>query len=80
MWGEGTSGALAMDKQGGWFAIHPVFLNLCNVVRDIVDDVHVEVVGRGVEDFCEGLGKTEQKRKCLECIHDSIKSILNICK
>ena len=33
--------------------------HLCDVVRDVVDDVHVEVVGRGVEHLGKGLAAQE---------------------
>ena len=32
-----------------------VFLKFGNVVRDVIDDMHVQVIWRGVECFCKSL-------------------------
>lgn len=44
-----------MDKQGFLFPIHHVLLHFSDIVRDIVDDVHVQVIGRGGKHFRKGL-------------------------
>lgn len=53
--GEGTSGALAVHQQGALAAIHHVLLHLGDVVRHVVDDVHVKVVRSSAKHFGEGL-------------------------
>lgn len=52
---EGACGAFSMHQQRLRSSVHPVLLNLGNVVRDVVDHVHVQVVRSGFEDFCERL-------------------------
>lgn len=56
MWGEGPGRALTVHQQRFLLAVHHVLFHLGDVVRHVVDDVHVQVVGRGGEHFGEGLG------------------------
>ena len=44
-----------MDQQSSLFAIYKVLFHLGNVVRDIVDHVHVKVIRGGVEHLGKGL-------------------------
>ena len=53
--GEGTRRALAVDQEPLQLPVHHVLLLLRDVVRDVVDDVHVEVVGGAVKDLQRGL-------------------------
>ena len=53
--GEGPGGALAVDQQRLGPAVHHVLLHLGNVVGNVVDHVHVQVVGRGRKHLGEGL-------------------------
>ena len=46
-----------MDQQGLQLTVDHVLLNLGNVVRHIVDHVHVEVVGVHAKRLAEGLSK-----------------------
>lgn len=55
VWGEGPSGALPVHQQGALATINHVLLHLGDVVRHIIDDVHVQVIGRGAKHLGEGL-------------------------
>lgn len=55
MWGEGSGGSFAVDQQSLLLPVHHVLLHLSDVVRDVVDNVHVQVVRRGAEHLGEGL-------------------------
>lgn len=55
MWREGSCRSFTVNQKGSLLPIHHVLFDLSDVVRDIIDDVHVQVVGRGAEDFGEGL-------------------------
>lgn len=46
---------LPVHQKSLLFAVHHVLLNLGDVMRDVVDDVHVQIIWRGVEHFGEGL-------------------------
>ncbi len=46
---------LAVHEQGALLPVQEVLLDLGDVVRHVVDEVHVEVVGRRVELTCERL-------------------------
>lgn len=59
---ERPGGALAMNQQLALLAIDHVVLHLGNVVRDVVDDVHVEIIRGGVEHLGEGLAREEGHR------------------
>jgi hypothetical protein len=48
-----------MDKEPFPFPVHEVLLHFGNVVTDVIDDVHVQVVGRGLEHLGEGLSRQE---------------------
>lgn len=52
---EGSGGAFAVNQQCFLLPVHDVLFHFGDVVRDVVDDVHVQVVWCGGEDFCEGL-------------------------
>lgn len=60
MWGESSGGAFAVDQQSPLLPVHHVLLNFGDVVRDVVDDVHVEVVRRGAKHFREGLKRLKR--------------------
>mmetsp|Transcript_41766 Transcript_41766/g.100237 ORF Transcript_41766/g.100237 Transcript_41766/m.100237 type:complete len:213 (+) Transcript_41766:373-1011(+) len=53
--GEGSCGPLPMHEQLLHLPIHQVLLHLCNVVRHVVDQVHVQVLRRLVKDLGECL-------------------------
>lgn len=55
MRGESSGGSFAVDQQSLLLPVHDVLLDFGNVVRNVVDDVHVEVVRRGAKHFGEGL-------------------------
>lgn len=75
--GEGPGGALAVHQQGALATIHHVLLHLGDVVRHVVDDVHVQVVRSSAKHFGEGLrgasarqceaGVTWQGKPCPPC-------------
>lgn len=44
-----------MHQQGSFFPIHHVLLYFGDVVRDIVDHVHIQIIRGGAEDFGKGL-------------------------
>ena len=44
-------------------SIHDMLFDLRDVVRDIVDHVHVEIVRRHVEDAAEGLAREEGQHR-----------------
>ena len=46
---ERPCGSLSVHEEGLGSAVHHVLLYLGDVVRDVVDHVHVEVVGVGLE-------------------------------
>lgn len=62
---EGTRGPFAMDEQGLELAIDHVLFDLGDVVRDVVDEVHVEVIGRRLEDFGKGLPRQERHARAV---------------
>lgn len=47
-----------MDQQRPLLPVHHVLFHLGDVVGDVVDDVHVQVVWGGGEHFGEGLEET----------------------
>lgn len=53
--GERPRGALPMDEQSLQFSVDQVLLNFGNIVRYVVNDLHVEVIGRAIEHFPESL-------------------------
>lgn len=55
VWRERPCGTFPVDKQGFLFPIHHMLLHFGNVVRDIVDHVHVKVVRRCCKHFGKGL-------------------------
>lgn len=55
MWGERPGGSFTVNQERLLSAVHHVLLHLGDVVRNVVDDVHVEVVRRRAEHFGEGL-------------------------
>lgn len=52
---EGTGGSLPVNQQRPLLPVYHVLFHLGNVVGDVVDDVHVQVVWRSAEHFGEGL-------------------------
>lgn len=52
---ERSRRALPVHQKRLLFALQHVLFHLGDVVRDVVDDVHVQIVWCGVEDFGEGL-------------------------
>mmetsp|Transcript_77608 Transcript_77608/g.179980 ORF Transcript_77608/g.179980 Transcript_77608/m.179980 type:complete len:207 (+) Transcript_77608:250-870(+) len=56
---ERPCGALSMNQQLQASPVNHVFLDLGNVVRDVVDDVHVQVLRRLVEHFGKSLASEE---------------------
>lgn len=60
---EGTGGALAVHQQGTLAAVHHVLLHLGDVVRHVVDDVHVQVVRSGAKHLGEGLQRATARRQ-----------------
>lgn len=57
--GEGSRGSFAVNEQRPLLPIHNVLLHFGDVVRDVVDDVHVKVIRRRTEHFGEGLKDTK---------------------
>lgn len=55
VWRKRPRRALPVHEKRLLFAVHHVLLHLGDVVRDVVDDVHVQVVWGRVEDFRERL-------------------------
>lgn len=55
---ERSCGTFPVDQQSFLFPIHHMLLHFGNVVRDIIDDVHVEVIRRCCKNFRKGLKKT----------------------
>lgn len=51
-----------MNQQSPLFPIHHMLLNFGDVVRNVVDNVHVQVVWCGAEHFGEGLKKIQKKQ------------------
>jgi hypothetical protein len=48
-----------MDEKPFPPAIHEVLLHFGNIVTDIIDDMHVQVVWRGLEHFGKSLSRQE---------------------
>ena len=46
---EGTCGALSVNEQAFLDAVYHVLFNFGNVVGDVVDEMHIELVRRLVE-------------------------------
>mmetsp|Transcript_23153 Transcript_23153/g.57605 ORF Transcript_23153/g.57605 Transcript_23153/m.57605 type:complete len:212 (-) Transcript_23153:621-1256(-) len=59
---EGPGGSLSVDKQLLALSVHHMLLDLGNVVRHVVDDVHVQVFWGLVEDFGKCLASQEGHR------------------
>mmetsp|Transcript_60629 Transcript_60629/g.170854 ORF Transcript_60629/g.170854 Transcript_60629/m.170854 type:complete len:214 (+) Transcript_60629:358-999(+) len=59
---EGPRGAFSVDEELAALAVDHVLLNLRDVVRHVVDEVHVQILGRLVEDLGEGLPRQERHR------------------
>lgn len=55
MWGESPGGSFAVDQQSLLLPVHHVLLHFGDVVRNVIDDMHVQVVRRGAKHFREGL-------------------------
>lgn len=55
MWGESPGGSFAVDQQSLLLPVHHVLLHFGDVVRNVVDDVHVQVVRRRAKHFRKGL-------------------------
>lgn len=53
--GERPGGAFTVDQQGPLLPVHHVLFHFGDVVRNVVNDVHVEVVRRGAEHFGKSL-------------------------
>lgn len=51
---------LSVNQQSLEFIIHPVLFYLSNVVRYVIDDVHIQVVWTHLELFSEGLSTEER--------------------
>ena len=77
MRGEGSRAPLPVDKQSLKFPFDNMLLDLRDVVRDVVDHIHVQVVGLRVELFREGLShkkshaRSIDPRKISSCSHRS---------
>lgn len=56
---ERTRSSLAMNEEVHHMSIHDMLFDLRDVVRHIVDHVHVEIIRRHVEDATEGLSREE---------------------
>lgn len=54
---ESSSGAFAMHEKSFVLAVDQMLLDFGNVMRHVVDEMHVEIVGRGLEDFGERLSR-----------------------
>lgn len=54
-WAEASRGAFAVDEYFFGFAVDAVFFFFGNVVRDVVNEVHVHVFRAFVEDFAEAV-------------------------
>ena len=79
-----------MDKQSFPLAIHNVLLHLGNVVTHVVDDMHVQVVWRGVEHLGEGLpgqeghaapvdpGKVGRRRHAVQILLPLLRSVIEL--
>lgn len=63
---KSTCCSLAMHEQGSHPSIHHVLLNFGNIVRHVVDGVHVQVIGCGVEQLGEGLSTQEGHRLAID--------------
>lgn len=55
VWRESSGRSFTVNQEGPLLPIHNVLFNLSDVVRNVVDDMHVQVVRRRAEDFGEGL-------------------------
>lgn len=55
MWRERPGGPFAVDQQSLLLPVDHVLLHFGDIVRNVVDDVHVQVVRRAAEHFGEGL-------------------------
>jgi len=55
VWRKRPRRALPVHEKRLLFAVHHVLLHLGDVVRDVVDDMHVQVIWGCVEDFRERL-------------------------
>lgn len=53
--GESSGGSFAVDQQSPLLPVHHVLLHFGDVVGNVVDDVHVQVVRRRAEHFGKGL-------------------------
>lgn len=49
VWREGARGAFPVNQQLPLLAVHHVVLHLGNIVRNVIDNVHVEIIGCGVK-------------------------------
>lgn len=65
VWGEGPGGALPMDQQSLLLAVDHMLLHLGDVVRHVVDDVHVQVIGCCAEHLGKGLRDGDSVRNSL---------------
>lgn len=52
---ERSCRSLPVQEKRLLFAVHHVLFHLGDVVRDVIDDMHVQIIWCGVEDFGEGL-------------------------
>lgn len=55
VWGKSSGGSFTVNQQSPLLPIHHVLFNFGDVVRNVVDNVHVQVVWCGDEHFGEGL-------------------------
>lgn len=60
---EGSGRALPVHEKRLLFALQHVLFHFGDVVRDVVDDVHVQIVWCSVEDFREGLQRSSVRMK-----------------
>ena len=62
VWGEGPGGAFTMDQECLLPPVHDVLLHFGDIVRDVVDHVHVQVVRGGPENLRKCLGEENKSR------------------
>jgi len=63
MWRKSARRAFSVHQQSFLLAVDHVLLDLGDVVRDVVDEMHVQVVRRAVEHFAERLQRKELNRQ-----------------
>lgn len=60
---ECTCSTLSVDKKIHWFVIHDMLFDLGNIVRHIINDMHIKIVWRFIEHFAESLTRQESENR-----------------